>query len=395
MAGRMYEKDELIVEEIDTARATRAEAKRRRSHPVFKSFWDMGKEVLEGGRIDSVQDITPLSSAARDIKIVVAQIACSREMSENVEKIKSGIQWATQQGADIVVFPELAVTGAVQEDIAAASQSELESVLSAICRQAGQRNIYVIVGMPYFAGGHRRNCAFVIGDDGRIRTRYAQLAAGSNDLFEPGESPKAMWFQLKGVHSIVTIGGDADMVEIADLAANRGMVLHFHVACQTYASADEVVVGKQRHLLMLMYAKYGAVVNAAAAGRVEGVPPSNRGQDARDTGSDGGMSMIVSREGGHNKPSPSGLEYYLPYQTSIVTSAGPDETMIVATRKTATRNDMDLTRHWRNRNRKNRAQKGWYDWIRYGAMLIGADVGEATYFSHEGTKSQIRDISRP
>ena len=74
------------------------------------------------------------------------------------------------------------------------------------------------------------NCAIVIGDDGRIRTRYAQLAVSRGDLFHSGTSTKAMWFELEGVHSIVTVGNDADMVEIADLAASRGMYLHFHIA---------------------------------------------------------------------------------------------------------------------------------------------------------------------
>ncbi|UCC99773.1 MAG: hypothetical protein JSW66_07785, partial [Phycisphaerales bacterium] len=96
----------------------------------------------------------------------------------------------------------------------------------------------------------------------------------------------------------------------------------------------------------------------------------------------GGMSMIVSREGGHNKPSPKGLEHYLPYQTSVVSSAGSDETMLVATRRTPAKNDMDLNRYWRNRNRKNRAQKGWYDWIKYGAILISGDADELADEGH-------------
>jgi predicted amidohydrolase len=377
-ASRTYQKDELIVEEINTARVTRSEALRRRNHQIFKPFWDMGEKLLEGKAIDSVGDITPLTSARRDIKIAAAQIACSRSISENIRKIRSYIQSAADQDADIVVFPELAVTGNVKEDIAAANQSELDNALSEICRQADEKDIYVIVGMPYFTEGKRRNCAFVIADDGTIKTRYAQLAASEGELFVPGTETKAMWFELKGVHSIVTIGDDANMVEIADLAACRGMYLHFHIACETYASADEVLLGKQRNLLMLMYAKYGAVVNAAARG--EGVPPFNRGLEARDTSRDtnstGGMSMIVSREGGHNKPAPSGIEYYLPYQTSVAKSAGPDEEMIVATRKTEARNDMDLLRYWRNRNRKSRTQKGWYDWIKKGVMLIIADADE-------------------
>ena len=360
-ASLTYQKDEMIVEEINTDQATRSEARRRRNHHIFKPFWDMGEKLLESKAINSVRDITPLSSARRDIKIAAAQMASSRNISENVGKIKSYIQSAAEQGADIVVFPELAVTGNMKEDIAVANQSELDRALSEIRHQADERDIYVIVGMPYFTEGHRRNCAFVIADDGAIKTQYAQIAAGRDELFVSGSETKSMWFELKGVHSIVTIGNDVNMVEIADLAANRGMYLHFHIACETYASTDDVLLGKQRNLLMLIYAKYGAVVNAAT-----------------DTSTQkfltGGMSMIVSREGGHNKSAPSGLEYYLPYQTSIVRSAGRGEEMIVATRKTEAKNDMDLVRYWRNRNRKSRSQKGWYDWIKKGAMLIRADA---------------------
>jgi hypothetical protein len=141
------------------------------------------------------------------------------------------------------------------------------------------------------------------------------------------------------------------------------MYLHFHITYESCSSAEQAALFKQRHLLMLMYAKYGAVVNAANASGVR-----NRSLPAA------GMSMIVSREGGHNKPAPSGLEYYLPYQTSIVKSAGSAETLIIATRKTSTRNDMSLSAHWRNRNRRNRTQNGWYEWIKKGTLLIEKDA---------------------
>jgi hypothetical protein len=80
--------------------------------------------------------------------------------------------------------------------------------------------------------------------------------------------------------------------------------------------------------------------------------------------------MIVSREGGHNRPAPDGLEHYLPYQTSVVKSTGSEEVIIYANRKTTSGNNMDLMRYWRNRTRRNRAQKGWYDWIKFGAQLV-------------------------
>jgi len=345
-ACRTYEKDCLIVEDIDTAKAKRLEAIRRRNHPIFKPFWDMGERLLKGDRVDSVPDVKPYSSATRDITIAAVQMICSRDMDENVERIKRYIHQAAGQGVDIVVFPELAVTGILKDDISPVQQSELQNILDELRRQAESSDINVIVGMPYYIDGQMKNCAFVIGDDGSIKTRYEQISTSRSDLFQAGSNIKAMWFELKGVHSIVTIGEDTNFVEISDLAAARGMVLHFHIANEVCSSAEEATLFKQRHLLMLTYAKYGAVVNA------------------------GGMSMIVSREGGHNKSTPKGVEYYLPYQTSIITSAGSTETMIFATRKTSARNSIDLNGYWRNRNRRNRAQSGWYDWIKKGALLI-------------------------
>lgn len=361
-AHRTYEKDVILIEEIDTELATKTEALRRRNHPIFKSFWDMGKRLLEGEQVNTIPDITPYSSRSRNIKIAAAQIACLRNIDDNVSKIKSYIRQAAENDADIVIFPELSVTGNRKDDISVASPSALKSALKEIRNEAKSRKIYVIVGMPYFTDGLRENCAFVIGDDGNIRTQYAQLRNTRSGLFTAGMSTSSMWFSLKGVHSIVTVGGDAQWIELGDLAANRGMYLHFHISCEADSSPDAAVLRKQKNLLMLMYAKYGAIVNAA---RPSGL--SNTSELA------GGASMIVSREGGHNKPCPPGIKYYLPYQTSIAESAGSEETIIYAARKTTAKNDMDLTRYWRNRNRKRRTQPGWYEWIKMGTHLINSD----------------------
>lgn len=362
-ASRTYERDALIVTEIDASMATRSAAQRRRHHLLFKPFWDMGAKLLKGEGTDPVPEIRPLSSAVRDVKIAAAQIVCSREMDRNTDKIARCIQRAATQGADIVVFPELAVTGCNEADVRAASHAQLNSVLRRIQWEAHKQKICVIVGMPWMLDGHRMNCAFVIGDDGSTRTRYAQMSVERGGLFQPGTSAKAMWFELKGVHAIVTIGDDANWVEIADLAASRGMVLHFHITAEACATTDAAILAQQRNLLILSYAQYGAVVNAA-------MPMDRSKPDTQH----GGMSMIVSREGGHNKPAPKGLTYYLPYQTSIVKQAGQTETMIVAERRTAPTNSLDLNRNWRSRNRKNRTQSAWYEWIKQGAWLCASDA---------------------
>ncbi len=362
-ASRGYEKDVMIVEEINIDQATLAEAKRRRNHPLFRSFWDTGKELLEEKKIKPIPEIKPYSSAERTIKIAAAQIACSRNLHTNTKRILSRIAQAAEEGSDIVVFPELAVTGAHRDDISAARQSDLNEALGQIRKAAKKGSVYVIVGMPYYLDGVRKNCAFVIGDDGSVKTQYAKIVSKRRDLFAPGESIGTMWFTVKGVHSIVTIGDDADWIEIADLAANRGMYLHFHISYEADASADHATLRKQRNLLMLRYAKYGAVVNAADPSEL--LNPSLPAH---------GASIIVSREGGHELASPQGIEYYLPYQTSVIKSAGSVETMFYAARRTARSNDLDLERHHRNRSRKYRPQRGWYDWIKKGARLITEDI---------------------
>jgi len=362
-ASRRYEKDVMIVEEIDTDQAALTEAKRRRNHPLFRSFWDTGKELLEDRKIKSIPEIKPYSSEERIIKIAAAQTACSRDLQTNTKRILSRIAQAAQEDADIVVFPELAVTGAHNDDILAASQSDLDDALGKIRNAAKTGSVYVIVGMPYYVDGKRKNCALVIGDDGSVKTQYEQIVSKQRDLFTPGESINTMWFTVKGVHSIVTIGDDADWIEIADLAANRGMYLHFHISYEADASAVDATLRKQRNLLMLRYAKYGAVVNAANPSGLE--HPSEPAS---------GISMIVSREGGHNQPTPKGIEYYLPYQTSIIKKAGASESLIYATRKTKRRNNLDLKLHFRNRDRKSRLQRGWYDWIKKGALVITEDI---------------------
>lgn len=356
---RTYERDVLIVQELDTGQATRAAAFRRKNHPMFESFWEQGKKLLEGESLDLADRITPYRSVVRDIKIAAAQMACSRNIVDNVGKIRRLIARAAREGADIVVFPELAITGYRAEDILAASTTDLDDAVDQIRSEARLRGIYVIVGLPYEIAGKRQNCAFVIGDDGEVKTRHAQIVSRRGNLFAPGEDFGAMWFTVKGVQSIVTLGDEADWIEIADLAANRGMYLHFHISYQADSFADDAIVRKQRNILMLRYAKYGAVVNAADPSELP--DPSSPAS---------GGSMIVSREGGHNKSAPAEIEYYLPYQTSIVKSAGSDEALIFATRRTAERNDLDLGRHFRNRNRKSRRQRGWYDWIAAGAALL-------------------------
>ena len=103
-----------------------------------------------------------------------------------------------------------------------ADQKELDQSLQTIQREAKASAIHVIVGAPSVEDGRCYNAAFVIDDGGHLKTRYRQIAPRDDGLFQAGEDLRSMWFDLHGVPAIVTVGHDANLIEIGDLAAESG-----------------------------------------------------------------------------------------------------------------------------------------------------------------------------
>ena len=68
-------------------------------------------------------------------------------------------------------------------------------------------HIVVVVGAIHRESDRQFNSAFVIGSDGSLMTRYDQLSATAP--FLSGSDPSAMWFEVKGVPAVVTLGRDA------------------------------------------------------------------------------------------------------------------------------------------------------------------------------------------
>jgi len=263
LASAAEESDTLIVTVLDLSRATGGEAMARRNHPLFKPFWDTGLSILSGGREASPQH-GPLASPPLELKIAAAQMACSQRISENVKTIVEMIHAASAQQADVVVFPELAVTGAREAEIVAATQSELEGAVVTLQQAAKDAQIYVACGLPWQENGGRFNCALVIDPDGKLLTRYAQVVVDRPKLFTLGTSTRAMWCQIRGVPCVVTIGHDALWSEIAEMAALRGAQLHLHLAYDQDTSAAGQLRRRQIWANLASFRTVTATVNAAS-----------------------------------------------------------------------------------------------------------------------------------
>jgi predicted amidohydrolase len=252
LAAAADERDRILTADLDLGRATRDMALRRSRHPLFKDWWDMGRAIHAGKEFPLVET-PPKISSSHSVKCGFAVMACSASIQKNVEAMRTHLRQARNDGLDLVVFPELAVTGDREEDLRKADPQALDAAVDALCRSAREHRLTVVFGAPSHVGGERRNSAYAIGPDGTILTRYDQIVVGRPELFQGGRSTKAMWFQVNGVWSILTIGDDVIWNEMAELAALRGARLHCHLSHRRNRSPAEALLHEQ---LVAVFASY-------------------------------------------------------------------------------------------------------------------------------------------
>jgi len=352
------ESDRLLVARLDLAKATGRQAQLRRNHPAFKAFWDVGLDILHGraprgGKVD-VPPHDVLRSPAVTLKLAAVQMACSRRVDDNVRRMSELIAKAAAEGADVIVFPELAVTGARAEDILAADDAALQNALRTLQKAARSHRVHVAFGTPWFDAGKRHNAAIVLGPDGNVLTRYAQLVVDRPELFSAGQSTRDLWFRVKGVPGVVTLGRDALWSEIAELAATRGAQLHLHIAYERDTSAEGALRRNQLWVNLASYRTFTATVNAAS--------PAGLAQPSAAAG--GGSILWDDFHRGH-KGKTGG---YGPWSAVKLAEAGSAEEIIYATQQIPQTNP-----HFRVlTDRTNPQMRPWYA---TGARVIDPERG--------------------
>jgi len=334
------EPDRLLTTTLDLTKASGDEAIRRRNHPLFRPFWETGMETMRGDSAD-VPAFAGYVSPKAKITIAAAQMVSSRKIADNVAKMRSMIRTAKANGAHAVVFPELAVTGPLAEDVANADQATLEAALRDIQSAAATEHIHVVAGMPFPSSGRRQNCAVVFDADGKLLTRHAQIVVDRPDLFAPGTATRSMWFRVNGVPSVVTIGRrEALWSEIAEMAAVRGAQMHFHLSYDTDATTRSALLRRQLWANLASFRTFTATVNAT------------------------GGSTIWDDFRRSRKRTPTG---YGSYCAVALAQAGNGEQIIYATQTVSPTNPHfgDLT------GKTNPQMKNWYE---MGAHVIDSDV---------------------
>lgn len=204
----------------------------------------------------------------------------------------------------------------------------------------------IVVGMEHRRDGTPRNSAFVIGPDGTVLTRYDQLSAASP--FQPGDDPSAMWFRVKGVPAVVTIGRDALWTELAELAAVAGTQIHVHLDHDPATDQDAALRRLQVWSNMASFQTFTATVNPVG---------SVIWDDLRDAEERRAEVRDLPR------PDTGSVEVYSPFSANLVVRAGQTRQLITATRHVGPQNRYHPSRT----SNFNPQMDAWY---RLGAAIL-------------------------
>lgn len=209
----------LLQVDLNLDEATRAEALSRAAHPALEKFWRDGVEAA---------GFRPRTSAAVDLTVAAVQVAAA-------EEAERGIRQAATRGADLVALPVLDPEPGLEERLARAAREST-------------------VAVAYGVSGS----AVVLSAEGRVLTRHMAVT------HSPRTTLKTMWFEVKGVPGVVSVGRDALWNEIAELAALAGARVHVNVAAEP---VPDRLFRRQVGAAMASFQTLTVMVNRSGPGR--------------------------------------------------------------------------------------------------------------------------------
>jgi predicted amidohydrolase len=163
------------------------------------------------------------------LKIAIAQInATVGDFAGNRARILDFAERARQQGADLLLTPELALCGYPPEDLLLRADfcETCERELDALANSL--QGIAVLVGHPEKRDSHCYNAATLLNDGQRLATYYKQRLPSyevfdEERYFDSGDGPCVL--TLKGIRCGVNICADVWEPGAADLARAAGAAI--------------------------------------------------------------------------------------------------------------------------------------------------------------------------
>ncbi len=122
------------------------------------------------------------------VNVALAQISCKvGDKKHNINVMKKNIKRAKEKGANLVIFPELSLTGYLNRDLAYELAEPIPgSSIHSLEEIAKKENIHIVFGMPEQsekAHAVLYNTAVLLGPDGLIG-KYRKMHLPTHSVFE-------------------------------------------------------------------------------------------------------------------------------------------------------------------------------------------------------------------
>ena len=167
------------------------------------------------------------------IKIALAQMSCKREdKAKNLTKIEQTVIKAKRQAADLVIFPELSLTGyVVRDQIYELAETIPGPSTKAIENIAKKTKVHIVFGMPELSEKAQAtiyNAAVFVGPEGVIG-KYRKMYLPTHSVFEekryfrPGYQTAAFDTELGKIGLIICY--DVFFPEVSRLTRLKGAQL--------------------------------------------------------------------------------------------------------------------------------------------------------------------------
>lgn len=143
---------------------------------------------------------------------------------ERLARLSDAAQAAAASGCDVLLTPELSLTGyAVGDALARGAEEKCGPLMAAVCEIAARHGIALIVGWVEQDHGTLYNTASCVGPTGELLAHHRKtvLPPGfEQDIFSPGDGP--CLFTLAGVPSALLICYEAEIAEGPRAMADAG-----------------------------------------------------------------------------------------------------------------------------------------------------------------------------
>ena len=205
------------------------------------------------------------------MKVGAAQIHLYPDIEKNLKNIEYWMKKASDQGVDILNFPETSLTGYLIDDFNNIKQDSILSGIDRIASLARQSGVSAVVGTPYWIDDRLYNSVNVLLSDGRsLLYHKRRLVSYEERIFASGN--ELLTFDLNGLTFGTIICRDQNFPALAQSIKSAGAQVMF-ISCAHYYQPMEarLKVEKNRALPIVRAYENGMfVVKANAVGSYKG-----------------------------------------------------------------------------------------------------------------------------